>query len=100
MVKLIALYRHPADPGEFDTHYGAVHLPLVRRMPGLRRVEITRISEPQPGGEKFYLMAEMYFDSRDAMHAAIASPEGKAVSKDLLSFARGNVMVIDGEVQE
>lgn len=100
MVKLIALYKHPADPKEFDTHYETIHLPLVRRMPGLRRVEVTRIANPQPGGEKFYLMAEMYFDSRDAMNAAIASREGKAVSKDVVSFARDIVTVMEGEVKE
>ncbi|HTY59266.1 MAG TPA: EthD family reductase, partial [Bacteroidota bacterium] len=29
MTKLIALYRKPSDPAEFDKHYFEVHIPLV-----------------------------------------------------------------------
>ena len=40
MVKLIALYKKSADPEEFERHYTSVHTPLVRKYPGLRRLEI------------------------------------------------------------
>ncbi|MER6274461.1 EthD family reductase [Streptomyces sp900105755] len=32
--RFIALYETPADPAAFDRHYHAVHIPLVRRLPG------------------------------------------------------------------
>ena len=32
-------------------------------------------------------MAEMYFDSKEAMIAALSSPEGKAAGKDVMGFA-------------
>jgi uncharacterized protein (TIGR02118 family) len=32
-------------------------------------------------------MAEMYFDDKTAMLAALGSPEGKAAGKDVMSFA-------------
>lgn len=43
MVKLIALYRYPEDPESFDKHYEQVHTPLVEKMPGLKKLEVTRI---------------------------------------------------------
>lgn len=97
MTKLIALYRKPADTAEFDKHYFDVHTPLVKQYPGLRKLEITRVTGAPLGEAKFYLMAEMYFDNKDAMDAAMASKEGKAVAKDLMSFAADIVIVFVGE---
>lgn len=98
MIKLIALYRKPSEPEEFDKHYTDVHTPLVERYPGLRKLEITRITGAPIGETKFHVMAEMYFDSKDAMDAALSSPEGKAVARDLMSFAAEVVTVFHGEV--
>ncbi len=100
MTKLIALYRKPADPAAFDTHYRDTHTPLVRKYPGLRKLEVTRITGAPIGETKFHLMAEMYFDNKDAMNAAMASPEGKAVARDLMSFAADVVTVFYGETEE
>ncbi len=98
MTKLIALYRKPEDTAEFDKHYENVHTPLVKKYPGLRKLEITRITGAPIGETKFYLMAEMYFDNKDAMDAALASSEGKAVTRDLMSFAADIITVFHGEV--
>ena len=100
MVKLIALYRKPEDTAAFDKHYDEIHTPLVKKMPGLRKLEITRIAGSPIGEAKFYLMAEMYFDSMDAINAANASPEGKATARDLMSFAAPLVTLFFGEVKE
>lgn len=100
MVKLIALYRKPADVQEFDKHYDQIHTPLVLKMPGLRKLEVTRITGAPIGESTYHLMAEMYFDSVDAMNAANASPEGKATAKDLMSFAADVVALFYGEVKQ
>lgn len=98
MAKLIALYRTPADPEEFDRHFFSVHIPLVRNFPGLRNLNITRITGAPIGEAKFHLMAEMEFDSRDAVDLALSSPAGKAVTRDILSFAADVITVFHGEV--
>ncbi len=97
MTKLIALYRNPSDATAFDKHYFEVHIPLVRKFPGLRKVEVTRVTGAPIGEAKFHLMAEMYFDSRDAMDAALGSAEGKAVTRDIMSFAADVITVFHGE---
>jgi len=87
VVKLVALYKKPADIGAFEKHYQEIHTPLAKKMPGLRKLEVSRMTG-SPGGEaKFYMMAEMYFDSKDALMAALGSPEGKAAGKDVMGFA-------------
>jgi uncharacterized protein (TIGR02118 family) len=96
MTKLIALYRKPADIAAFDQHYFDVHTPLVKQYPGLRKLEITRITGAPIGETKYHLMCEMYFDNKEAMDTALASKEGKAVAKDLMSFAADLVTVFIG----
>ena len=87
MVKLVALYKKPADIAAFETHYKEVHTPLAKKMPGLKKLEVCHFTGA-PGGEpKFYMMAELYFDTKDSMMSALGSPEGKAAAKDIMSFA-------------
>lgn len=101
LVKLIALYRQPEDRDAFDRHYGEVHTPLAEKMPGLKKLEVTRIvGDPMGGASEWYLMAEMYFTDRQTLDAAMASPEGKAAAKDLMGFAGKIVTMVIGEVKE
>jgi uncharacterized protein (TIGR02118 family) len=100
MIKLIALYAKPHDSESFDQHYENVHLPLARNLPGIRQVESTRVIGAPIGDSRYHMMAELYFDNKDAMDAALASPEGKALAKDLLHFAATNVTVFIGETTE
>ena len=87
MVKLVVLYRKPADVAAFEKHYREVHTPLVRKMPGLKRLEVSHTTGSPAGEPKFYMIAELYFDHKDAMFAALNSPEGKAAAKDVMGFA-------------
>jgi uncharacterized protein (TIGR02118 family) len=98
MVKLIALYRKPADIEAFEQHYFEVHMPLVAKIPGLLKSEVTRLKGFPGQDSKYYLMAEMYYENMDMMNAGMASPEGKASGKDLMSFARDYVDLVIGEV--
>ncbi|MBI1807982.1 MAG: EthD family reductase [Ignavibacteria bacterium] len=99
MIKLTALYRKPADPELFDKHYYDIHIPLIKKTPGLRRIEITKITGAPIGESKYHLMAEMYYDSMEMMNAGNASPEGKAAARDLMSFAADVVTLFFGEVE-
>jgi uncharacterized protein (TIGR02118 family) len=100
MIKLVALYRKATDQEAFDKHYFDVHLPLIKKSPGLRKLEITKISGAPFGEAKFQWMAEMYYDSMDSMNAANASPEGRAAAKDVMSFAADVITLFFGEVKE
>ena len=45
-VRLLVGYEMPADPEAFDRHYDQVHIPLGRRLPGLRRYTVGRTPRP------------------------------------------------------
>lgn len=100
MVKLVALYRTPDDVAAFDKHYDEVHTPLVRKYPGLKRLEVTRVTGAPIGDSKYHILAEMSWDTKEAMESALVSPEGKAVARDLMSFAAQYVTVFFGDVRD
>ena len=100
MVKLVALYRKPADVNAFDRAYFETHIPLVKKIPGLQRVEINRITGAPRGEPDFYLIAELYFQDKPTMDRAMASPENAEAGKNLMSFAKGLVTFIYAEPVE
>lgn len=87
MIKYIALYKAPADAAAFDKAYFESHKPLIDAVPGLLRQEIAKVTRTLvPGflGEtEPYLMAELYFASKEDMKAAISSPEWQAAGANL-----------------
>lgn len=100
MVKLVAMYKKPVNVQEFDDLYFNTHLPLANKMPGLKKVEIARITGTPVGESEFYLMAECYFDSIEDLQAAMASPEGRASTKNLMSFAKEYASFMIAEVEK
>lgn len=100
MVKLIAMYKTPSDIEEFEKHYYEVHMPMIEKMPGLLKTEVSKILGMPGQDSKYYLMAEMYFENMDELNESMASPEGKAAGKDLISFAKDYVIMMFGEVKE
>ncbi|HVF99963.1 MAG TPA: EthD family reductase [Chloroflexia bacterium] len=99
MIQLVALFKRPQDSGEFDAHYAGVHSPLMRKVPGLERMEVTRNLQAFRGEPEYYLVAEMYFRDRESFDAAMSSEENRAAGKDLMSFAREYVTMFYGEVE-
>jgi uncharacterized protein (TIGR02118 family) len=100
VVKLVALFKKPTDLTAFEEHYEKVHLPLISKMPGMKRIEISKVSGAPMSQPQFYRMAEMYFDNQTALNSAIISQEGMAAAKDLVGFARDTVHLFFAEVKE
>ncbi|HKP79799.1 MAG TPA: EthD family reductase, partial [Phenylobacterium sp.] len=87
MKKLIALYKAPADAEAFMRHYRETHLPLVQRVPGLVKTELTLIERTLMGEPGNYLLAEMYYADEDSFRAAMKSPENAATGADRAKLA-------------
>jgi uncharacterized protein (TIGR02118 family) len=80
--RLLVLWGTPRDPEAFDRYYRDVHVPLGRKMPGLRRYTLAHgVSAVR--GEPCHLVAELVWDSMDELRAAFDSPEGKATAADV-----------------
>jgi uncharacterized protein (TIGR02118 family) len=93
-VRLVVLYRPPEDAAAFDAHYREVHAPLVQSYPGLRTLRVTRTEGLGGQPADVYLMAEMTFDSRDDLEAALASEPGRQSGRDLRNFAGAGITLL------
>jgi uncharacterized protein (TIGR02118 family) len=81
--RLYAVWSHPEDVESFEEYYEATHAPLAAAIPGLQRLVLTRTSdalgdEPSP----FHRVAELWFEDRAALDAALDSPELTAAAED------------------
>lgn len=90
MAKLVILYKTPKSTDAFDRYYFATHAPLAKKLPGLKKYDVSRGTVAAPAGASgIHLVATLYFDSLDAIKAALTSAEGRATASDLANFADG-----------
>jgi uncharacterized protein (TIGR02118 family) len=84
---LTVCYAQPSDPAAFDEYYTSVHIPLARKMPGLASFTVHHCDQLGDAVPPYYLIAQLGFPSREALDAALASPEGRAAGADVPNFA-------------
>ena len=104
MFKIIFFLHRRADldPGAFERYSRDVHIPIVARVPGLRRYAVNHALPGQGApGHACDAVAELWFDSPDAFQAALGSPEGGAALADqanYLDLGRTHALVVDEHV--
>jgi uncharacterized protein (TIGR02118 family) len=98
MVRLTVLYGHPDDPAEFDRYYRKVHIPLAMKMKGFKGWTIGKCESADPGGKPpSYMIVGLYAESREAIEAILATPEGQRTVQDVANFATGGATFIYDE---
>jgi uncharacterized protein (TIGR02118 family) len=99
MVKITVLYGHPEDPAAFEEHYINTHIPLVKKVPNLKRYEAARVVAAPDGSEPpYYRIAESYFEDMEQLRSSMSTPEGQAPAKDAPNFATGGATIFISEV--
>jgi uncharacterized protein (TIGR02118 family) len=95
MARVVAMYKPPKDPVAFDKYYFETHVPIAKRIPGLRKYEVSRGAVASPAGASgVHLVAILHFDDMAAIQRALTSPEGQATVADLQNFATGGVDIL------
>lgn len=84
--RFVACYETPDDAAAFDRHYREVHIPLARRLPGLRRYTVST-DVVAVRGTPYYLVAELDWDTMADLRTAFGSPEGAATAEDAARLA-------------
>lgn len=84
MLKFVALWNLPEgmNEEEFEHWYEETHIPDARRIPGLRRYTVNRAPAAKRGEQRYYRMAELSFDSLEAVEKAMESPEWRHAFAD------------------
>ncbi len=72
MARIVALYMTPKDRDAFDRYYHATHVPLAKKLPGLREYDISQGPiQTAAGPADVHLVATLTFDSVQAIESAL-----------------------------
>ena len=95
MALLAVMYKTPHDAAAFDKHYFEKHVHLAKKIPGLRKYEVSRGAVVTPAGPSNYnLIALLHYDDVAAIQKGFASAEGQAAVTDVQNFATGGVYIL------
>ena len=95
MPKLIVLYPPPADAATFERRYQSEHAPMVmEKIPGLKKFVAAQVLGTPAGPAPYQRVAELYFDSMDALQSAMASPGGQAAVAHAMEISTGGAPVV------
>ena len=99
--KLFVFYNVPeADRALFDQQYSETHVPLIKKVPGLRQMEVARSPRNMMGGQSpYYMLATLTFDDMAALKAGLGSPEGQEAGNNIMSFASNYITMLSAEVE-
>jgi uncharacterized protein (TIGR02118 family) len=103
MARLIALYKKPKDAAAFDKYYFETHIPISKKLPGLKKLEVNQGAVGSPAGDSgIHRIAILHFDDMAAVQTAFASPEGQATVADVGVFAPdpGDVQILIFETRQ
>ena len=65
MARLIAMYKTPADAKAFDDYYYSTHVPIAKKIPGLKSYEVSTGQVGTPAGPApYHLIATLSFARR------------------------------------
>jgi uncharacterized protein (TIGR02118 family) len=91
MARMIVIYKTPKNTEAFDRHYYEIHIPLAKKLPGLKSYDVGRGPIVSPTGHSdVYLIGTLHFESMDDIKKAFASPEGQACAADRKILAPDN----------
>ena len=101
MACVFVMYRTPQDAAAFDKYYFEKHVPLAKKIPGLKKYSVTHGPVMTPGGPSpFHLIATLEFTDMNAIQNAFASPEGQAAAADVQTFATGGADMVMADSKE
>lgn len=95
MAKVLVMYGKPTDAQAFDRYYAEQHMPIARKIPGVRSVALSKapIMSAQ-GPSDYHQIAILSFDSMADLQAGMGSSEGRAAAGDIGNFATGGATIL------
>jgi uncharacterized protein (TIGR02118 family) len=101
MARLVVMYKTPKDPAAFEKYYFETHVPIAKKIPGIKNYEVSKGPVVTPAGPSgIHLVATIHFDDLAAIQKAFASPEGQAAAADVQKFATGGVDMFISDSRE
>lgn len=84
---LTVIYPRPDEPEKFKAYYAATHVPLARKLPGLKSCSYAYPEPLGPAGNVPFCIFQAWFDDADAMGRALQSEIGAEVAADVQNYS-------------
>ena len=69
MARMVVIYKTPKDVMAFTRHYFETHVPLAKKLPGLRKYEVSQGPILTPHGvSQYHFVATLHFDDLAAKY--------------------------------
>ena len=101
MYKLSILFSQPLVAGTFELNWQKF-LGMVEKMPGLLKETVSDVEQliVAPDNVEYKKIHELYFESKEALDAALASEEGQQAGQFLHTFTRGKFVLLTARHME
>jgi uncharacterized protein (TIGR02118 family) len=95
-IKLVVIYPRPKDVEKFEHLYVTEHLPLAKeKIKGVTKFVATKaVGTPDGQPAPFYRIAELYFQSMEALKEAAVSAGGQEAVAHAISISTGGSPII------
>ena len=78
MAELVVMYKTPKDTAAFDKYYFEKHIPIAKKIPGLRKYMVSQGPVATPAGlSPFHLIATLTFDNLGGDSSGLRQPRGQ-----------------------
>ena len=84
---LTVIYQRPDDPEHFKKYYKENHIPLAKQLPGLKSCHYAYPAAVGPADNVPFCIFQAFFESPQAMGAAMQSDIGKKVAADVPNYS-------------
>jgi uncharacterized protein (TIGR02118 family) len=88
--KLVVLYPRPSNMEQFERAYMDDHIPMAQEgIAGATKLVLAKAVGAPEGAPAFHRVAEIYFDSLEALQRSLATPSTQAVAQHAVSISSG-----------
>jgi|GEM_PF-910875 conserved hypothetical protein len=94
MYKIFVIYFAPQNKEEFDSEYFQNHINLAKRIPNLFKLEINKVYDQSPKESNYYLIATLYFKTKEDLEYALKSKEMNEAAKHAWKISKGKMHVL------
>jgi hypothetical protein len=88
MIRVTHLFPGKAADQELGSYIRNTYLPLLEALPGMLRVEAAFVTDMPLGSMQVHAFVDQYFEDEDDMTAAMVSPAGRALSREIMANPR------------
>jgi uncharacterized protein (TIGR02118 family) len=94
MVKMLAIYPRQEESRRFEEAYLREHIPLVQRIPGVKKISVSRVLDLNGEESVYQLVSEVWFESQAALQRGLNSEERELARRQITEILSGKATVL------